>query len=54
MLTGAVENLKICTLMGYFCQNYVMFEQKKIQTSFVVKNDLWFQKLRKKFGGFSQ
>ena len=24
----AVENLKICILMGYFCQKYVMFELK--------------------------
>ena len=22
------ENLKICTLMGYFCQKYVMLELK--------------------------
>ena len=28
ILTRAVENLKICTLMGYFCQKYVMFEPK--------------------------
>ena len=28
ILTRAVENLKICTLMGYFCQKYVMFELK--------------------------
>ena len=24
----AVENLKICILIGYFCQKYVMFELK--------------------------
>ena len=24
-----MENLKICILMGYFCQNYVIFELKK-------------------------
>ena len=24
----AVENLKICILMGYFCQKYAMFELK--------------------------
>ena len=29
ILTRAVENLKICTLMGYFCQKYIMFELKK-------------------------
>ena len=27
-LTRAVESLKICTLIGYFCRNYVMFELK--------------------------
>ena len=48
----AVESLKICTLMGCFCQKYVMFELK-IQKSCVVKNDLWFQKWRNEFGGFS-
>ena len=26
ILIQAVENLKICTLMAYFCQKYVMFE----------------------------
>ena len=32
--------------MGYFCQKYAMFKLKKKQkkTSYVVKNDLWFQK----------
>ena len=54
ILTQPVENLKMCTLIRYFCQKYVMFELKKIQTSCVVKNDLWFQKWRKKFGEFSQ
>ena len=29
ILTWTVENLKICTLMGYFWQKYVMFELKK-------------------------
>ena len=28
-LVRAVESLKICTLMGYFCRKYVMFELKK-------------------------
>ena len=28
-LTWAVESLKICTLMGYFCRKYVMFELKR-------------------------
>ena len=27
-LTWAVENLKICTLMGYFCRKYAKFELK--------------------------
>ena len=54
ILTQAVENLKMCTLMGYFCQKYVMFELKKIRTSCVVKNDLWFQKWHKKFDEFSK
>ena len=31
--------------MGYFCQKYAMFKlKKKKKTSYVVKNDLWFQK----------
>ena len=29
ILTRAVESLKICTFMGYFCRKYVMFELKK-------------------------
>ena len=28
ILTWAVKNLKICTLKGYFCQKYEMFELK--------------------------
>ena len=28
ILTRAVENLKMWTLMGYFCQKYAMFELK--------------------------
>ena len=28
-LTWAVESLKLCTLMGYFCRKYVMFKLKK-------------------------
>ena len=30
-LTRAVESLKICTLMGYFCRKYVMFELKNTE-----------------------
>ena len=40
-LTRAVESLKICTLVGYFCRKYVLFEQKKIQRNCVVKNDFY-------------
>ena len=29
ILTWAVESLKICTLIGYFCRKYVMFELKR-------------------------
>ena len=29
VLTRAVESLKICTFIGYFCQKYVMLELKK-------------------------
>ena len=32
-LTRAVESLKICTLMDYFCQKCVMFELKKYRRS---------------------
>ena len=30
-LTRAVESLKICILMGYFCRKYVMFELKNTE-----------------------
>ena len=29
ILTRAMENLKMCAMMEYFCQKYVMFELKK-------------------------
>ena len=29
IFTWAVKNLKICALMGYFCQKYIMFELKQ-------------------------
>ena len=29
ILTWAVESLKICTLISYFCRKYVMFELKR-------------------------
>ena len=44
ILTRAVESLKICFLMGWFCRKYVIFEL----------NSLWFQKWYKEFGKFSQ
>ena len=46
ILTRAVENPKICTLMGYFCQKYVMFELKwyrrivSWKMAYGVKNDI--------------
>ena len=30
-LSRAVESLKTCTLMGYFCKKYVVFEQKNTE-----------------------
>ena len=30
-LMWAVENLKICTLIDYFCRKYIMFELKKTE-----------------------
>ena len=49
----AAASLKIFTLIGYFDRKYLMFEAKNIQRGCVVKNDLWFQKYHKSFGGFS-
>ena len=43
ILTRAVKNLKIWTLMGYLCQKLCNVWVKIIQTSCDVKNDLWFQ-----------
>ena len=41
-LIRAVESLKICILIGYFCSKYVMFELKiYIQRNYVVKSDLY-------------
>ena len=39
---------------GIFLSKVCNVWAKKIQTSCVVKNDLWFQKWHKKFGEFSQ
>ena len=35
ILTRALENLKICTLLGCFWPKYIMFELKKVQRSYV-------------------
>ena len=43
VLTRLAKSLKIWTLMGYFCQKYVMFELKKLQRSCVVKNQSVFK-----------
>ena len=32
-----------CTLMGYFCRKYVMFELKTHKSSCVMKNDFGFK-----------
>ena len=53
ILTRAVENLKICTLMGVFLSKVCNVWAKIIQASCVVENGLWFQKWRKEFGEFS-
>ena len=53
-LMPAVESLKICTLMGYFCRKYVMFELKKY---WGVVLWLWLmvsKMIFKEFGEFSQ
>ena len=43
ILTWGVESLKICTLMGYFCQKYVMFELKKYREVVLWKIDYGFK-----------
>ena len=41
ILTRAVESLKMCTLMGYCCRHYVMFELKKCEKmTYGFKNDI--------------
>ena len=35
ILMRAVASLKICTIMCYCCQKYIMFEPKKVQRSYV-------------------
>ena len=48
-LTREVESLKICTLMGYYCRKYVMFEQKNTEELCREKwlIAIWFQKWHK-------
>ena len=52
ILTRAVESLKVCTLMGYCCQKYVMFELNKYRRSVSWKMTNGF-KNDKEFGEFS-
>ena len=42
-LTWAVKNLKICTLMGYFCRKYVMFELKRYRGVLLCKMTYGFK-----------
>ena len=42
-LTWAVENLKICTFMGYFCTKYVMFELKRYRGVLLCKMTYGFK-----------
>ena len=53
ILTRAVENLKIWHFDGIFLSKVCNVWAKIIQTSCVVKNDLWFQEWHKEFGEFS-
>ena len=48
ILTPAVKSLTICTLMGYFCKKYVMFEPKKYRGTVLWKMTyIWFPKWHK-------
>ena len=49
MSSGKYENLLFDKLLKKVCNVWA----KKIQKICVVKNNLWFQKLHKKFGEFS-
>ena len=40
-----MENLKMCSLMGYFFQNYVMFELKKNTEKFYREKWLMVSKM---------
>ena len=42
-LTWAAENLKIWTLMGYFCRKYVMFELKRYRGVLLCKMTYGFK-----------
>ena len=42
-LTWAVESLKICTLMSYFCRKYVMFELKRYRGVMLWKKTYGFK-----------
>ena len=49
--SGKFENVHFD---GIFLSRVCNIWSKKIQTSCVVKNDLWFEKWHEKFGKFSQ
>ena len=62
-LIRAVESLKFCTLVGYFCKNHITFQLKKCRRLFshdieerckyCGKTDMWFQIWHVEFGDFS-
>ena len=62
ILMPAVANLKICTLMCYFCRRYIMFEPKKYREVICHNNEEWcklwgktdlcFEKRYEEFGEF--
>ena len=59
---GPDKSLKICTLMGYFCQKHIKFQLKKYRrvishdteewTKFWRKANFLFQIWQEEFGGF--
>ena len=62
ILMRAVASLKTCTLMCYFCRNYIMFEPKKCRGVMCHYTEEWckiwgrtnlcFEKWHKEFGKF--
>ena len=51
--TWAVESLKFCTLMGFFCPSLIKFQLKKYRRVMTLKTDLCFQIWHEEFGDFS-